>query len=518
MNNSFRRLPILLGVSLAILACGGESPSRRASVDRDRLVVAFDASPTHLDSRVGNDQNSGRMFDLIYSGLVKLNPSGRYDPDIAERWELADEKTLVFHLRADAKFHDGTAVTARDVAFTFESLMEPGFPGPKSAGYSDVDSIETPDERTVIMHLRAPNAGFFDNLTLGILPHGADPDAYRTTPIGAGPYRVVEFLPDEKVELEAFEEFHGGTPPIRYLTIRVIPDATTRVLELRRGSVDFTLNTIPFDNVRQLENDPKLEIVADPGAIYQYLAFNLRHRALRDLRVRRAIAHAIDRERIVRDLLLGFGRVTESLLPPSHWAFAEGLPSFGYDLEKARELLDEAGYPDPDGDDGPAPRLALTYKTSTDVEAGLQAEMIQGMLKEVGIDVTIQSNEFGVFYDDITKGNFELFSLRRAGVVDPDFYTYMFHSTNIPPNGQNRGYYINPKIDELLDRGRVIFDEEERKEVYAEIQRILAEDLPYVSLYHRSNVAIMNRGLENFKMYPSGFLLSLPETRWRRNE
>ena len=229
--------------------------------------------------------------------------------------------------------------------------------------------------------------------------------------------------------------------------------------------------------------------------------------------MRRAIAHAIDRERIVRDLLLGYGRVTDSLLPPDHWAHGDDLRSYPFDPERAKELLDQAGYADPDGD-GPQKRFHLNYRTSTDAEARLQAQMIQQMLSEVGIDIEIRSNEFGVFYEDISKGNFDMYSLKWAGVNDPDFYTYIFLSENIPPTGLNRGFFINERVDELIESGRVTYDRDEREAIYSEIQQIVARELPYYSLYHRSNVAVMKEELEGFRMYPAGFLLALDEMYW----
>ena len=155
-------------------------------------------------------------------------------------------------------------------------------------------------------------------------------------------------------------------------------------------------------------------------------------------------------------------------------------------------------------------RFKLVFKTSTDAEANQQAEMVQQMLKDVGVGVEIQSNEFATFYDDIKKGNFQLFSLRRSGISDPDFYYTIFHSKSLAPNGQNRGYYINPRVDQLIEQGRSTFDRVKRKAAYDEIQKILAQDLPYISLYHRDNVAIMRKNVKGFQMYPSGFLLSVP--------
>lgn len=511
--------PLTLVTALATLtltlgACGG-SGAERSTKPTSTLVIAFDSTPTNLDARIGSDQNSGRVFDLVYAGLVQVDTHGGFVPDLAEKWEMPDDRTIVFHLRDHLTFQDGRPLTSKDVLFTYRSLMAPDFPGSKKSGYASVESIDAPDPRTVVFHMREPNAAIFDNLTLGIVPDGADPDTFRTHPIGAGPYRVTEFLPDEKIVLHAFAGYHAGPPGIERVVIRIIPDATTRTLELERGTIDFVLNGIPPDSVKRLEGNLHLRVVAEPGAIYQYVAFNLRNRYLSKLAVRQAIAHAIDRKRIVRDLLLGYGRVTDTLFPPGHWAHADNLPSYAYDPAAAKKLLDEAGFRDPDGD-GPKNRFSLVYKTSTDAESNQQAEMIQQMLREVGIGLHIQSNEFGVFYADLQKGNFDLYSLRRAGVNDPDFYTYMFRSNNMPPFGQNRGYYSNPRVDRLLDEGRVTFDRPKRKAIYDQVQKILAEDLPYVSLYHRYNIAIMKKDLVGYEMYPSAFLLSIPRMHWAK--
>jgi peptide/nickel transport system substrate-binding protein len=296
--------------------------------------------------------------------------------------------------------------------------------------------------------------------------------------------------------------------------VRIIPDSTTRVLELRRGTVNFEVNQIPFENVAEFEKSDKHQVVKKPGSVWQYLAFNLKRPTLAKVEVRRAIAHAIDRQRIVQDLLRGHGVVTDTMFAQGHWVRAENLPAYPYDPNRAKQLLDQAGYPDPDGD-GPRPRFELSFKTSTDAEANLRAETIQQMLAQVGIKVNITSSEFGTFYEDIGKGNFDIFSLSRNGIGDPDFYYIIFHSRNVPPEGQNRGYYTNPRIDQLIMEGRSTFDRAKRKQIYGEIQRIVQEDLPYVSLYHQINVAVMDKSLQGYVMYPAGFWLGLPKMSFR---
>lgn len=496
-----RRYLAILGAALLVSYCGGEKGGGGATA-KDTLVIALMSSPTNLDSRVGNDNASGRVYDLIYSGLIKVTPNMDYAPDLAQKWETPDDKTIIFHLNPDAKFQNGQPVKAADVKWTYDSLMAPNFVSSKKSGYAVLDHIEAPDDHTVIFKLKEPNAGIFDNLTLGILPTGADTNVYKTKPIGCGPYKVVEFRPDDRVVLEAFDQWHGGAPKIKHVVIRIIPDATTRVLELRRGTVNFEVNAIPFDNVRDFDGKPDFKVVKTPGSVYQYIAINLRDPILGKKDVRHAIAYAIDRQKIVNDIQRGYAKVTDTMLAEGHWARAENLPTYPYDPAKAKQLLAQAGYPN---------GFSFTFRTSTDAEANSRAQVIQAMLKQVGINMSIQSNEMATFFADIGKGNFQMYSLSRNGVQDPDFYYIIFYSKNLPPEGQNRGYYVNPRLDQLLLQGRSTFDRAKRKPIYEEVQRIAADDLPYISLYLQTNVAVMRSNVDGYVQYPAGFLLSVPQ-------
>src|SRR6185436_11819261 len=213
----------LLAVALAaatLAACGGkESKTSGESGDKSHLVTAVRSTPTNLDIRIGNDNVSGRFFDVIYSGLIKVTPELDYAPDVATKWETPDDKTIIFHLNPAAKFQDGRPVTAEDVKWTYDSLMDPNFTSSKKSGYASVDHIEAPDPHTIIFKLKEPNGGLFDNLTLGVIPKGADTNVYKTKPIGAGPYKVVSFKTDESIELEAFDGWHGGAPKIKHITV-----------------------------------------------------------------------------------------------------------------------------------------------------------------------------------------------------------------------------------------------------------------------------------------------------------
>ncbi|HEV8660566.1 MAG TPA: ABC transporter substrate-binding protein [Thermoanaerobaculia bacterium] len=504
-----RHLVAILSAVLMV-GCGGEKKRAGGGGGAAQgLVIAFDGSPTNLDPRIGTDTYSGRIWDMSASGVIKLTPTGDFTADLAEKWETPDDKTIVFHLNPNAKFQDGKPVTSKDLKYTFESTMSENFNSPKKSGYTSIGSMETPDDHTFIIKLKEANAGIFDNLTYMAVPQGADPNVFAKQPVLAGAYKVTQFKADERLTLQAFDGWVGGKPKIPTVTVRIIPDATTRVLELRRGTINFEINSVPYDQVEQFKNNGDFKVMTSHGGAYQYIAFNLRDPILKNKKVRQAIATAIDRNRIVRDLLHGYGAVTDTMFPPGHWARADNLPSFNYDKAKTMQMLDDAGYKDPDGA-GPKSRFKLSFRTSTDAEANQQAEMIQQMLKEVGIDMQIQTSEFGTFMEEIKNGRFQMFSLRRAGISDPDFYYTIFHSASLAPNGQNRGYYVNPRVDQLITEGRSTFDRAKRKTAYDEIQRILADDLPYVSLYHRDNVAIMRKNIDGFQMYPSGFLLSVP--------
>jgi peptide/nickel transport system substrate-binding protein len=297
------------------------------------------------------------------------------------------------------------------------------------------------------------------------------------------------------------------------IILRAVPDPTVRALELRKGSVQLIVNGLAPDVIPGFRADSELRVVENPGSNYLYLGLNLDDPVLSQVAVRQAMAQALDRERLVESLYRGLGVVTETAMPPGHWARNEDLEPIPYDPAAARKLLDQAGFADPD-DSGPATRFDLTYKTSTDETALLQAQILQAMLADVGIGIEIRSYEFATFYNDIKQGNFQVFSLTWTGIVDPDFYAFTLHSGRVPPAGANRGRYRNPEFDRLIEAGARAVVAEERRPHYLRAQEILAAELPYISLFTKVNVAVMPRRLEGYRNYLSGELYSLKTIRW----
>ena len=469
-----------------------------APSDPQTVVMLIETGPLNLDPRIGTDAQSERIGALIFDSLLRRDRSSTVHPWLAERWESPDPLTYVFHLRAGVRFHDGKALTARDVQYTFQSLLSGEIQSVKAATFSRIDSIEVPDDLTVVFRLKEPYASFLWNLTqgsMGIVPEGSAAELARR-PVGSGPFRFVRAAQDEDVILERNPEYWAGAPRIARVQFKVVPDMTTRALEMRKGSADIALNSLTADMVNVLRREEHLRVAEEPGTSYQYIAMNLENERL-TLPVRQAIAYAVNREAMIAHLWRNTVRPATSILPPEHWAYASGLPAYPHDPGKAAQLLDQAGFrPGPDG-----VRLRLEMKTSTDQIARELAAVLQQQLREVGIILEIRSFEFATFYADIIGGNFELYSLRWvAGNDDPDIFEFCFHSASVPPAGANRGHYVNPDVDRLIEEARVSNDLEKRRRNYVQIQEILNGELPYIHLWYVDDVAVFHRRLSNLNL------------------
>jgi peptide/nickel transport system substrate-binding protein len=479
------------------------SGCRRGQRDPNTLVFMIEASPASLDPRVGTDAQSQHIDELLFDGLVARDPHFHFVPALAERWEQPDAKTLVFHLRAGVKFHDGRPLSARDVLWTLTSLRNGTVISTKAAAYASIAGMDAPDAQTVVMHLKQPDNFLLTNLStgaMGVVPEGSGREFWRH-PIGTGPFRFVSQQIDQDVVVERNPLSWSGEPKIARVRFAVVPDAITQSLELEKGSGDVSVNYLPMDALPVLAKRPDIAIEDAPGTTVQYLAFNLRDPLLKDARVRQAISCAIDRELMIRTLLGGRARPAESLLPPDHWAFSDAGARFGYDPQRAKALMDEAGYkPGPDG-----VRMRLTMKTSSAEDSRLMSAVLQQELAQVGIALEIRSFEFATFYSDVVRGAFQVYSLRWVGGNEqPDIFSYAFSTARFSPKGANRGHYSNAKLDALLDDAAADPDQEVRRTDYVQVQQILAQDLPAVNLWYRDTVVVHNRRLSHVEPSPSG--------------
>jgi peptide/nickel transport system substrate-binding protein len=481
--------------SATLLSCSSKP-------DPNTLVMIIESSPTNLDPRVGLDAQSERIDNLIFDDLLSRGDDLNVAPGLAERWEIPDPLTYIFHLHAGVKFHDGRPLTSRDVKWTFDSLLTGKIRSAKAAAYRFVDHLDAPDDLTVIFRMKEPDAALLWNISdgaIGVVPYGSGDEISRR-PVGSGPFKFVRAETDKEVVIERNDDYWGEKPKLARVRFAVVPDATTEALEMRKGSGDVIINaSFPPDTVRTLEREPSLAVESAPGTRLAYLGFNMRDPILKDVRVRQAFAYALDRRPMIDYLWRGEAQPARSILPRQSWAYEGSVPPYDHDPDKARRLLDTAGYRPVNG-----VRFHITMKTSTDENTRLMVAVMQQQLREVGIALDIRSFEFATFFSDVTHGAFQLYGLRWiGGNEDPDIF-YVFHSSRFPPNGANRGYYSNPKVDALIDRARREVDPAVRKPLYAEVQRIVAEELPYIDLWYLDNVLVHTRRVRNIKMNPAG--------------
>ena len=470
------------------------------------LQVDIEISPTATDPRFATDLISSQITELIFDSLVKIDRDGRFVRDLAESVERPDDTHVIFHLKQGIHFSDGRELTARDVKFTYDSIRSPSSLSPKEGGLAELKSVDAPDDHTVVFTTRRPYAPALEMGMLGIVPEGIPSPARGEglSPPGTGPFRMTRYVRDDAAWLDRnpYRPAPAGSPA--GIVFKVVPDATVRALELLEGVCDVAPNDIEPEVLPYLLGNTNLSLNQAPGTRYIYLTFNFRNPQLRDLRVRRAIAYAIDRKAIVNSFLRGTARIATGMLVPENWAYDGKVKVYDYDPDKARRLLDEAGYR---AGAGGMRDLKFIYKTTP--EGGRLAEVIQAMLARVGIRIEIRSNEWATFYNDLTRGNFDLASSRWIGVNDPSHYYLTFESTMVPPRGMNRGAYSNPEMDALDEQGIATIDPSQRRAIYGRIQQLAAEDLPYVSLWWLQNVTVLNREVTGFEPYPNGSLRSL---------
>ncbi len=475
----------------------------------DELVVMLEAAPKTLDPVYATDAYGVRIAQqLIFEPLVQLGDDLTIVPALAERWERITPTRYRFYLVREARFHDGSPVEAADVVYTLESLMDPAVASPYGPALRDkIASVTALDAHALEIELKAAYASILSELTIPIRSRHAGAGQPL---LGSGPFRFASRSPNEIV-LERNPDFHRGPAGVARIVFKVVKDENTRVLKLRKGSIDLAINALPLDKVAQFREGSlgeRFSVMEAPGLSYQYLGFNLQDPILANPLVRRAIAHAIDVDTLITHRQKGHSQRAAGLLPPGSPYELSGAEPPRYDPALAASLLDEAGYGAISGS-----RFTISYKTSTDRSAVIQARVIQSDLRKVGIEMNVRSYEWGTFYEDIQKGNFQLFSLRWVGVSDPDFYYELFHSSRHPPNGRNRVRYANPEMDRLLEEGRTALDEGQRRRIYHEVQRILARDLPYISLWHNNNIAVVSKALTGFRLHPTGGFHYLPHVR-----
>lgn len=499
-----RRANLGLACLILFAALAAGCGNSRGAGDAGTVNFLIESAPTNLDPRIGTDAQSEHLHGLIFDSLLARDAQMNIIPDLAQTWEMPDPLTYVFHLRRGVKFHDGRVLTSADVKYTFDSILSGAVTSPKRGTYPMVESIEAPDDATVVFHLREPYSSLLWNLTLpgiGIVPKGSGAEVARD-PIGTGPFRFVSMARDEEIVLERNPDYFGGAPKIERVRFRIVPEAIVRALELRKGTADIGgVTSLTPDMVVTLAREPGIAVDEKPGTVLTYVAFNFDDPILAHREVRQALAYATDRATLIRYLLRGQARPASSLLPPNHWAYEPNVKQYPYDPAQAERLLDAAGFPRGVG----GVRLHLTLKTSTEESARLLGQALADEWKRIGVALELRPLETATFLSDVGRGSFQLYTLRWIGANnDPDMFSYVFSSKRMPPLGANRGHYRNPALDALIDRQRVEMDRGKRKAILSEIQKIVAEDEPYINLWYMDNVCVHRTRVTGIDIGPSG--------------
>lgn len=510
---------IILLLSLGLLVCGCRDrtlPGDRLARTERIVVLVPETLRGTLDPRLNTRAWPGKIIQVAFEGITSVqNETLEPRPALAETITLSDSRTYEITLRPTARFADGRAVTTADVEATLQSTRDPLTRSRFKSIFDRIETIECLDERRMRIRLKAPHAPFLSDLSIGILPAsslGAD----STGPlVGAGPYRILSQTGTREVVLERNPYYWRGRPKTRYLVFRAVTDPSTRLLAVMSGAADLVQNSISPRMIEAMRDRPQVAVDSQPGVGYSYVAFNLRKGPLSQLEVRQAIALSVDRKALIKHKFRGVARRARSMLPEGHWAYAPDARIWELDRTEAERLLDKAGFPR--GANGV--RFKLGFKVTTDKFRRNIAKLIARDLGRVGIEVKVQPLELGTMLTDVKGGNFDLYMLQWGDPSEPHLYNWIFHSQRVPtasaPNrGGNRGGYRNLEVDALIDQGRITTDRTQRAIIYRRLQRLVAEELPYLSLWHEDVLVARNSRLTGYKALPNASLFNLWRAGW----
>jgi len=456
------------------------------------LRFGLAAGPVTLDPRYTTDAAGDRVNRLLYARLVDFDDRFRPVPALA-RWERLSPTRYRFRLGdRGRRFHDGQRLDANDVAATYEAVLAAGSGSPHRGSLAHVAAIEVLDDDSLEFVLARPDPLFPGRLVLGILPAGAiaRDHPFGREPIGSGPFALRAWPEEGRLVLERRAD--GVT-----VELLRVADPTVRALKLLRGEIDMLQGDLPPELVDWLGQRPGVAVRKRRGTTFAYLGFNLEDPVVGERRVRRAIAHAIDRDAIIEHVMRGAARPASAVLPPDHWAGAPGLAPIRHDLERARALLDEAGY-------GPGRALRLVYKTSSDPFRVRLATILQDQLARAGVEVELKSYDWGTFYGDIKAGRFQMYSLAWVGIKMPDIFRYAFHSESLPPGGANRGRFRSERADRLIELAEAAGDLGTQARLYRALQAHLLEQIPYVPLWYEDQVFVARHDIEGYEVAADG--------------
>jgi len=475
----------LILVVLFLNAC---SLNQEATSIRFGLAVA----PITLDPRFATDAESSRLNRLLYTSLVDFDDQLKPIPKLAS-WEQLSPLHYRFYLNDQMRsFVDGSYLSSKDVKATFQSILDPQTASPHRGTLKIIQEIHVLNENTVDFFLSKPNPLFPSLLNIGILSaHLIEKKhPFNRQPMGSGAFKFIDWKNTGEIICERRQDHQK----VVFIPVK---DPLVRVLKFLHGELDVLQSALPAELITYLQNKKTFKFEQIAGSNFAYLGFNLQDQQLANQTIRHAIAYAIDREAIIHYVLGNAAQLANGLLPPYHWAGNPNLQGFSYQPEKAKQLLQQAGF----SEQNP---LKLGFKTSVNPLSLRFAAVLQQQFKNVGIDLTLSSYDWGTFYSDIKAGRFQLFSLSWIGIKTPDIFRYAFHSTAIPPTGANRGRYNDAFTDQLIEMAESQIKLEEQAPLYQQLQQHLLETLPYLPLWYEDQYVFYYPNLSNYKLFSDG--------------
>jgi peptide/nickel transport system substrate-binding protein len=489
------------------------------------LTIVRPTDPVSLDPHFETTAPGSWVYTQILEPLITVNQDMEIEGRLATDWEFIDATRLRFTLRQDVTFTDGTPFNADAVKFTWDRAFNSNPPGRWKSLAGPIEGVEVVDEFTVdlvasqpygplLLTAAMPYTGVVSPTAVERLGEG-----FSRAPVGTGPFKFVEWRTNDRIVLEANEEYWRGRPALDRVVFRTVPEEGARMLSLRTGEADMVLLPTPSE-LSALEADPNFIVEGAPGVGVFYLAFNLERPLVEDVRVRRAVAHAIDRELIVEAILEGTGVLATSVIGEPVFGYKDMklLERYPYDPERAIELLEGAGYTR--GNDGfmrDAEGNVLRFDALPSNGRSLKdreiAETLQEFLRQVGIDVDLHLFEWATTFE-LMRGehlDYELNSFTWfTTTADADYTMYSnYVSSELPPASWNRWRYANPDVDAWLKAARASLDQEERAELYGRVQDQLAEDLPAIPLYGSFEVAALSSDVTGYRAHPIQYILNL---------
>lgn len=486
-------LLLVLCTMLTVVGCSKKAGSANDAA-KDTLIVAQGADPTSLDPYGTTDSPAIRVAQCIFETLVTRDDEGNIAPKLAESWEIKDDCTYIFHLRKGVKFHNGEELKASDVAFSFSKIAESAHASSIRATI-DFENSKPLDEYTFEMKLTEPFAPILNHLGHAVMAivnekaYTEAGDRVNEKPCGTGPYKFSAWYPSDRVELVANDDYWGEKAKIKNLTWRTIPEVASRSIEAEAGTVDLAVD-IQSSEYERLQSVDKIATFKEERSSVNFICLNNTIAPFDNVKVRQAVSMAVDVDAICSVVYQGTGAVARAPMSSSVWAYNDNLPAHEHNVEKAKQLLTEAGYPD---------GFTCTMTCDQNQQRLDTAEMVQMQLAEIGITMKIASMERGTFIDNVISGNLEMFGLGwTADTGDPDYALYASFHSSMHGEGGNMSFYSNPEVDELLDRGRTATDPEVRKEAYYKVQEIVWDEVPCIFLQCPEELYAYNCNLKNF--------------------